>query len=104
MRRRSFSGPSRTLNKTTRVESSLLDRIRNNTNRNTQTHLEEIVDLDRDLEIYRNNDIILLNPWQLYQVGFLRSNTRLFRSSREESLSVTIEAKTLKLITRNSIK
>ena len=72
MRRHSFSGPSRTLIENTEVETNILNRLISRRNNNT-IHLEEEIYINRDLEIYRNNEINLLNPRRLYNVGILQS-------------------------------
>ena len=53
MRRNSFFGPSRTLTETTEIGTSILNVLGSRQNRNI--HLEEEIDINRDLEIYRNN-------------------------------------------------
>ena len=46
----------------------------------------------------------MLNPRRLYHVGILQSRTGLFRSPREEPISVTTEPVSLRLITAESVK
>ena len=70
MRRNSFTGPSRTLTETTKIRTSILNVIESRQNRNI--HLEEEIDVNRDLEIYRNNELNLLNLRRLYHVGLLQ--------------------------------
>ena len=66
-RRQSFTGPSRTINENTQVGISILNTIRP-IRRSRSMRLEEVIDIDNDLEIYRNNEINLLNPRTLYSV------------------------------------
>lgn len=66
--------------------TSILDRIRR-PREERQINFEEVLDINNDLKIYRNNEINLLNPRRLYQVGriksFLGENVGLFRANRE---------------------
>ena len=63
--RNSFSGPSRTI-----IENNnILNRIRSSNGRNRNHNLEELIDVNIDLEIYRNQQINLLNPRTLYRTG-----------------------------------
>ena len=51
--------------------------------------LEEIIDVDRDLEIYTNHQITLLSPQILYKTPVISFNSQLLRINREEELLVT---------------
>jgi hypothetical protein len=63
--RNSFLGPCRTLNENDIVETSVLNRIRQPTE-NRQTHVEEVININKDVEIYRINNVDLLNLKRLY--------------------------------------
>ena len=73
MRRNSFTGPIRTLSETTEIGNNLLSIINNRQKRNI--HLEEEIDVNKDLEIYKNQELNLLSPKKLYHVGILQSKT-----------------------------
>ena len=47
------------------------------------TTLEEIIDVDRDLEIYTNHQITLLHPQILYKTPIISFNSQLLRINRE---------------------
>ena len=54
-----------------------------------ETILEEIIDVDRALEIYTNHQITLLNPQVLYKTPIINFNSQLLRINREEELLMT---------------
>ena len=62
-----FSGPSRTITSERSLikKPSFLGKLLAKTKKLEMT-LEEIIDVDRDLEIYTNHQITLLNPQVLY--------------------------------------
>ena len=64
--------------------------------------LEELIDVDRDLEIYTNHQITLLNPQILYKTPAISFNTQLLRINREEEILVTTEPINLRLISKES--
>lgn len=85
-----FSGTSRTLASTSRNiikedsyidKPSFLDRTLKNKNRLSIT-LEEVIDVEKDLKIYHNHQIELLNPKVLYKTGNLSFNTQVVRITR----------------------
>lgn len=95
-RRLSFSDPSWTLtddrsNRTNETNSiSSLGWIDNVLRRstNTQTQLEEIIDLNRDIEIFSNNQLNTLNPREIYRTGVFTVITGLYRHHREQMFAV----------------
>ena len=64
--------------------------------------LEEIIDVDRDLEIYTNHQITLLNPQVLYKTPVISFGSQLLRINREEELLVTTEPVYIRLISKES--
>ena len=71
--------PSRTLTGITNENSNIqkpcfLGRLLPRKNKLTNT-LKEIVDVDKDLELYTNHQINLLNPQILYRSNSLNFNT-----------------------------
>ena len=98
-----FSGPSRTLTGTS-TEHSNIERpsylgkwlTRKKKLNNT---LEEIINIDKDLEVYTNHQLSLSNPQVLYKTNVLNFNTQLLRINREEEILVSLN---LALISRES--
>ena len=82
-----FSGPSRTI--TTERSSigrlSFLGRLLSRKKKQENT-LEEVIDVNRDLEVYTNHQINLLNPQILYKTNTLSFHTQLLRINREEEI------------------
>ena len=66
--------------------------------------LEEVIDVEKDLELYSSHQLNLLNPQILYQTNALNFNTQLLRINREEEILVTTESKNLTLVSTESIK
>ena len=64
--------------------------------------LEEIIDVDRDLEIYTNHQITLLNPQILYKTPIISFSSQLLRINREEELLVINEPVNIRLISKES--
>ena len=64
--------------------------------------LEEVVDIDKDLEIYTNHQISLLNLQVLYKTNMLNFSTQFLRINREEEILVTKEPVNLRLISKES--
>ena len=60
--------------------------------------MEDIIDVDKDLEVHTNNQLNLLNPRILYKTNTLNFNTQLLRINREEEILVTTEPINLTLI------
>ena len=91
MNTRPFSKNNRTLIGTsrmiTREENSLsspcfLGKLTIGKNRLNIT-LEEVIDVDKDLELYCSHQLNLLNPQILYKTNALNFNTQLLRINRE---------------------
>ena len=100
--------PTRTLTGITNVNSniekpSFLGRLLTRKNKLKNT-LKEIVDVDKDLEVYTNHQINLLNPQILYRTNSLNFNTQLLRVNREEEIFVTMEPINLPLINKESTR
>ena len=98
-----FSGTSRTIttkrsfiNKPSFL-SKLLAR-----KKKLDTTLEEIIDVERDLEIYTNYQITLLNAQVLYKTPVISFKSLLLRINREEELLVTTEPVNIRLISKKS--
>ena len=70
--------------------------------KNLENILEEIVDVEKDLEIYTNHYISLLNPQVSYKTLMLSFNTQLLRINREEKILVKTEPINLRLISKES--
>ena len=66
--------------------------------------LEEIIDVDRYLEIYTKHQITLLNPQILYKTPIINFNSQLLRINREEELLVTNEPVNIRLISKENSK
>ena len=64
--------------------------------------MEEIIDVDRDLEVYTNHQITLLNPQVLYKTPIINFDSQLLRINREEELLVTNEPVNIRLISKES--
>ena len=64
--------------------------------------LEEIINIDKDLEVYTNHQLSSLNPQVLYKTNVLNFNTQLSRINREEELLVINEPLNLAPIRRES--
>ena len=113
-----FTGISRTITETSRIVrdnptrqetaigGGILHRIASrHRQENNIEQLEEIIDIDRDIKIYNNSNIDLLNPRILYRVGRLNlGRTGLIKTSREETLSVTTEPVNVKLLSETTIR
>ncbi|GLT64484.1 hypothetical protein SLA2020_369750 [Shorea laevis] len=70
------------------MNSSFLDRLLFRRRRRGNYELEDIIDMDRDLTIFSEQQLSGMNPRTLYSVGSLTRSTSLFRHRREVSLSV----------------
>ena len=98
-----FTGPSRTI----MIETSLIGKpsflerllVRKKQLNNT---LEEIIDIDKNLQIYTYHQINLLNPQVLYKTNMLNFSTQFLRINREEEILVTKELINLILISKKS--
>ena len=101
----SFSGPSRTITieRSLMGRSSLLGKLLAR-KKKLETTLEEVIDVERDLEIYTNHQISLLNPQVLYKTPIISFNTQLLRINREEELLVTTDPVNIRLISKKSIR
>lgn len=82
-----FSGPSRVLEgrrsyaSTSRLENLLIRR-----NSLINLRLEEVIDIDKNLSLFSNEQLNLLNPRRLYDQGILSFSTSIFRHRRIEAL------------------
>lgn len=86
-----FSGPFRILEER-RFEvcsSSWLDNILVRRNNLTSHRLEEIIDIDRNLSLFFNEQLNTLNPRRLYGQGLLSNPTFIFRHYRTEALHLS---------------
>jgi ribonuclease HI len=66
--------------------------------------LEEEIDLNRNINLYNQHQLDILNPRILYQTGVLNVNTTLIRSTREESLRVVDKMVTIDLFSPETIE
>ena len=98
-----FNGPSRTITSERNFigKPLVLGRILAKKKKLDIT-LEEIIDVDRDLEIYTNIQITLLNPQILYKTPVISFRSQLLRINREEELLVTTEPVNIRLISKES--
>ena len=71
-------------------------------NMKLESILEEVIDVNRDLDVYTNHQISLLNPQVLYKTNMLSFHTQLLRINREEEILMTKEPINLKLISKES--
>ena len=71
-----------------RIGNNFLSRIlsRRTPEENNQ-QLSEVIDVDRDIQIFQQNQLKLLNPKTLYNIGQFSRTTQLYRHYREEQLS-----------------
>ena len=78
MRLQPFSGPSRTISSERSLigKPSFLGKLLAEKKKLDMT-LEEIIDVDRDLEIYTNNQITLFYPQVLYKTPVISFNSQL---------------------------
>lgn len=73
-----------------RLGNNMLARIMHNSSRPSSSHqLDKLIDVDRDIEIFKQNKLKLLNPQVLYNTGFFSSTAHLYMHYREEQLSVS---------------
>ena len=84
----------------------MLARIMNNSSKPSSSHqLDELIDVDRDIEIFKQNKLKLLNPQVLYNTGFFSSTAHLYRHYREEQLSVSEDdSENINLISKESMQ
>ena len=113
---RSVSGRSRTLQEARNSTSNIQDTItsdnflnkilnrRPGSSNQQIVQLEEEIDLDRNINLYNQHQLDILNPKTLYQTGMLNVNTVLIRSSREESLRVLDKTVTIDLFSPETIQ
>ena len=110
-------GRSRTIQEARNSTSSIQDTITSDSflnriirrgsgsNSSSQTiHLEEEIDVDRNINLYNQHQLDILNPRILYQTGIFNINTTLIRSSREESLRVVDKTVTIDLLSPETIQ
>ena len=103
-----YSGPSRTFTSITTERSnikqpSFLGRLLTRKHKLKNT-LEEIIDVDKDLEVYTNRQLNLWNPQILYKTNALNLNTQLLRINMEEEILVTTKPINLALVSKESIR
>ena len=98
-----FSRPSRTITteKSSIGRPSFSERLLASKKKLENT-LEEVIDVNRDLDVYTNHQISLLNPQVLYKTNMLSFHTQLLRINREEEILMTKEPINLKLISKES--
>lgn len=103
---RPFTGTSRTISKeNSRIgEKNFMDKLVGRKSCSDITTLEEIVDIDKDLEVYNNQEINLLNPRILYHVGRFKSGSSLLKINREEQILVTERAVNLQLVSKQTTR
>ena len=103
MSRQAFNGPSRTITSERSLigKPSFFGKLLAKKKKLEMT-LEEIIDVDRDLEIYTNHQVTLLNPQILYKTPVISFNSQLLRINREEELLVTTEPVNIRLISKES--
>jgi len=87
-----------------RLGNNMLARLMKSS-RPSSHQLDEIIDVDRDIEIFKQNKLKLLNPQVLYNTGLFSSTTHLYRHYREEQLSVSEnDSESINLISKESIQ
>ena len=55
----------------------------------TSQQLDEVIDVDKDIQIFQQNKLNLLNPKVLYSAGLFSQKALLYRHYREEQICVT---------------
>lgn len=107
--RQSFSGPSRTLIESTSKGkskdeiSSILSKFKSKKEKQV-VQLDEEVELDKNLELYNNNQLDVLIPRILYQTWITNINTTLIRSIREEEIRVKNNSVTIYILSPETIQ
>lgn len=113
-RRRTFESNTRQGEERQRVSFSenrignnnILARIcRRQPNAEQNQELNEIIDVDKDLQIFQQHQLKLLNPKTLYNAGYFSTDNQLYRHYREEQISAIGEDfKILDLVNAHSLK
>lgn len=72
-----------------RIGNNIITKIlsKNHSKKETDQELNPIVDVDKDLQIFKQNQLKLLNPKTLYDTRYFSTNNHLYRHYREEQLS-----------------
>jgi len=64
----------------------MLARIMNNSSRPSSSHqLDELIDVDRDIEIFKQNKLKMLNPQVLYNTGFFSRQQLIYTDIIEKN-------------------
>ena len=90
-----------------RIGNNFISRIlsRNKHEDKQIQELNQVIDVDNDLRIFKQNQLNLLNPKTLYNTGYFARNNQLYRHYREEQISVTgEEIVTIDLVNPESLK
>ena len=111
-----FPGRSRTITDNSNITTikeqtkftgkNFLNRIFNtSTSQHKYVQLDEIIDLEKDVDFFRQNSLKLLNPKILYNVGKFSFNEGLYIHNREVMLEVKdSEFVTIDLVSQEAIK
>ena len=70
------------------IRNSLVSRILSRSKKPSEIQLDEVIDINRDIDIFRENSLQLLNPRKLYSSGLLTGNSQLYKHYRETQVSV----------------
>jgi len=90
-----------------RIGNNFISRIltRNKQEDKQIQELNEVIDIDKDLRIFQQNQLNLLNPKILYDTGYFARNNQLYRHYREEQISaIGKEIATMNLINPESLR
>ncbi|KAG5579129.1 hypothetical protein H5410_049756 [Solanum commersonii] len=67
--------------------------------------LNQVIDVDKDLRIFQQNQLNLLNPKILYDTGYFAKTNQLYRHYREEQISaIGKEIATMNLVNQESLR
>jgi len=88
-----------------RIGNNMLARILTRKRQDDNQKLDEIIDIDKDIQIFQQNQLRLLNPKILYNTGYFSNNSQLYRHYREEQLSaIGSKVATLNLVNPDSVR
>ncbi|KAG5632774.1 hypothetical protein H5410_004491 [Solanum commersonii] len=89
------------------IGNSLISRIltRNKQEDKQIQELNQVIDIDKDLKIFQQNQLNLLNPKILYDTGYFARANKLYRHYREEQISaIEKEIASMNLVNPESIR
>ena len=88
-----------------RLGNNMISRLMNNNSRqNIGQQLDEVIGVDKDIQIFQQNSLRLLNPKVLYSAGIFSQKAQLYKHYREEQMCVIKNSHHLSLISSDSTK